>query len=322
MNSSSVHPVKFSVFSSGVLLFLCGALLVGCPSSTDQVEAEGAADTGAQQRSKRAAEAEARDAALRMSGRSRGATEVDPDREEVKPLAFDTVEITPADPKIDVKQLRARSTLMPGATPYTEVSYQWFVGGKELVGYTRAVLRNTEGKWTTGDTVKVIALAADEKGRTARSLPAEITFGNSAPVITTDLRKVKYLNGTRLKAVDDDGDEITWSVEGDPPGVSVSRTGVVSVRNVQMEKDWNGEAVFVATDPYGARSEIHIPLGVNAAKAAKTEEAGTKEQRASSRTMTGEELQRAADEDAKRFENMSEEEINKELDRREAINPD
>lgn len=322
MNSSRAHLANFFSFRSGPPLLLWGALLIGCPSAADQEKPESARGTVTQEKSARAAKAEARDAALRASGRSRGATEVDSDREEVKALAFDTVEITPTDPKIDVEQLRARSVLMPGATPYTEVSYQWFVGGKEIVGYTRAVLRNTEGKWKTGDTVKVVALATDEKGRSARSQPAEVTFGNTPPVITTDLRKVKYLHGTRLKAIDEDGDEITWSVEGDPPGVSVSRTGVVSVRDVQVKKDWNGEAVFVATDPYGARSEIHIPLSVNAAKAGRTEQSGTKEQRTSSRTMTEEEFQKAADEDARRFEGMSEKEINAELDRREAINND
>ena len=297
---------------------LSASMLLGCPG--DPPEGESKTQTGAQIRSAREAEVEAREKALLAEGRERGVRVADPSQQEVKPLGFDSVEITPAEPKIDVKQLRASSTLLPGATAFTEVDYQWFVGGKEIVGYRRSVLRREEGRWKTGDTVEVVAHAIDEKGRTARSAPATIVFGNTPPVITTNLRNIKYLSGTRLQAVDEDGDEVTWSVEGDPPGVTVSAAGVVNVRNVQMAEDWSGEAVFVATDPHGARSEIHIPLSVNASKAGKTEEAGTLEQRTSSRTMTEAELIKAAEADAKRFEGMSQSEIDAELNRREAIN--
>jgi hypothetical protein len=299
------------------LLALLAALLTGCPPSSDGTEE--ANKTGAEQVADRAAEAKAREMANAVTARERGITVADPDREEEKPLLFDTVEISPAEPRIDVKQLRASSTLMPGATPFTEVEYQWFVAGRELIGYTRSVLRVEEGKWKPGDTVEVVAHASDEKGRQTTSKPVAVVFGNTAPVITTDLRKVKYLNGTRLQAEDEDGDQVTWSVEGDPPGVTVTAAGVIQVRNVQVAEDWSGEAVFVATDPHGARSEIHIPLSVNAAKEAKVEDAGTKESQTSSRTMTDEELIKAGEAETKEFEGMSEQQINEELDRRRAL---
>ncbi|MCO4769298.1 MAG: hypothetical protein KDA24_04655 [Deltaproteobacteria bacterium] len=318
MNSSRTNGALIRAFGLAAALSSL-ALPVGCGGGAEGEAVTPAPATGADVRAQRAAERQERHDRLMASGRERGASKADPDA-QAAPLAFDTIGLTPEAPKANTKQFRAATTLLPGATPYTEVEYQWFVGGKEIVGYKLATLRSSEGKWKTGDVVEVIAHASDEKGRQASSKPARVTIDNTPPVITTDLRKIKYLSGTRLEAHDVDGDEVTWSVDGDPPGVTVSEAGVVNVRNVQVTEDWSGEAVFVATDPYGARSEIHIPLSVNAKKDAFTEDAGTKEDKTTSRTMTDEELQKAADADAERFEGMSEEEINAELDRRDGLN--
>jgi len=308
-----VPRTPFAPSLRGPLLALA-LTLVACPGDDPEAEPEGL-DAVAQ----RQKEAEERDARLQETARGRGVQKTDPHKKPESVLAFDTVTLSPEAPKMDVEEFQVRSTLQPGASPFTEVEFEWSVGGKQLVGYKRPKLAAREGKWTPGDTIEVVAVATDETGRTVRSQAAKVVIGNSTPVITTNLRNIRYLNGTRLEATDDDGDEITWSVEGDPPGVTITRDGVIKQRNVQMDKDWSGEAVFVATDPYGARSEIHIPMSVNAAKEGEVKDAGQKEEAASYRRLTDEELDRAAEEDGLRFEKMTDEEVNAELDRRDAL---
>ena len=312
-----------STLSSQLLALAAGLSLTaacggGAPQQAGQHAEEPSYVSGAEAKEKRLSEAEERHNRLMETGRARGATAADPDA-RVEGLAFATIALTPEVPKASTESLRATTTLEPGATAFTEVEYSWFVGGRELVGQNLAVLRKGVGKWKTGDTIEVVANAIDEKGRTAQSERISVTIDNTPPVITTDLRKIRYLSGTKLKAHDEDGDEVIWSVKGEPPGVSISPTGVINVRNVQLKEAFSGEAVFVATDPYGAASEIHIPLSINAAVASKTEEAGQKTALTIEEQMTDEELIKAAEADVDNFEKMSDEDVNKELDRRDAV---
>jgi|GEM_PF-4000085 len=318
MNSTSPLPTVLPFVLRPLVVLLGGVMLLGCPAASEEPASVQEA-SGRDAVAKRLALAKEQEERLLATGRSRSGTVADPNKQDIQQLAFDTVSISPSEPRASDEKLRAASTLMPGATPFTEVEYQWFVAGKELKGYRRPTLGKQEGRWQTGETIEVIAIATDETGRTARSEPTAVVIGNTPPVITTDLRTMKYLSGARLKATDPDGDEVTWSVDGNPPGVSISKQGVVTVVNQRQDKDWSGEAVFVATDPYGARSEIHIPLTVNAAKDGRVEDAGTKETRTTSGIMSEADLNKAAEADAKRFENMSEAEINAELDRRDAL---
>ncbi len=320
---SSSRMSMTSIPSSRLLALVVGAsLVVACGGGDTQQAGQPGEEpgyvSGAEAREKRLSEAEERHNRLLETGRARRATVVDPEAKAER-LAFATIALTPEIPKASTESLRATTTLEPGATAFTEVEYSWFVGGKELVGQNLAILRKSVGKWKTGDTIEVVANALDEKGRTAQSERISVTIDNTPPVITTDLRKIRYLSGTKLKAHDEDGDEVTWSVKGEPPGVSISPTGVINVRNVQLTEAFSGEAVFVATDPYGAASEIHIPLSINAAVASKTEEAGQKTTMTVEEQMTDDELIKAAEADVDNFEKMSDEDVNKELDRRDAV---
>ena len=91
---------------------------------------------------------------------------------------------------------------------------------------------------------------------------------------------------------------------------------MIRVRIGQRTEDFAGEVVFVASDPWGARSEIHIPLAVNAAKDARTEESGKQVRHTDSRELTDAELIRNAEADADKFKDMTEAQVNAELDRR------
>lgn len=313
-NPSAIHLVSRRPLGAALLLIL----LAGCPGDETT---EPAPESGASARDQRLAALEAEREAAAAAGSARTVETANERRPGEILLSFESISLEPKEASVAVEEFKARSTLVPGASPFTEVEYEWRVGDRELVGYRRPSLPKSRGLWETGDTISVVAVATDNEGRSARSETASVTVGNTPPTIVTKLENIKYMNGTLLRAEDPDGDEVSWSVEGEPPGVSVSKNGKIVVRTVQLKEEWSGEAVFVATDPYGARSEIHIPFSINAAKDARTEDAGQKTNVVESRQLTEEELAKKAEEDARRFEKMSREEIDAELDRRDELEP-
>lgn len=288
-------------------ILLLGALLAGCGEP---------APSGAENRAERLDALEKEAAAAAETARERTVNEPGERGPEIV-LEFEEIVLSPEEASVKTERFEARAMLKPGASPFTEIEYTWTIGDKELIGYTLGRLDRREGKWQALDWVKVQARATDDQGNSVESKFASVQIANGTPEIVTDLSKIKFLNGTKLQAVDPDDDPITWSVKGDPPGVSITDAGVIRVKNVQLEEDFAGEAIFVAEDPHGASQEIHIPLNINAAKAGFTEDAGTKTREAQVRELTDEELLEQAEKDAKLMESLSDEEMKKLLRERE-----
>ena len=302
--------IRLSVQRFGLLVpALAVALCAGCPPAPEPSGAEnrqGRLDALDQEAAEGAANAREREDVVAR------------DRGEETVLAFDRIELTPDAASVRTEQFQARAYLQPGASAFTEIEFKWTVGDRELTAHRLGKLRKNEGDWKALDWIKVQAVATDETGRTAFSDPVAVQIANGSPTITTDLSKVKFLSGLKLKATDPDNDPITWSVEGDPPGVSITDSGVIRVRAEQLTEGFEGEAVFVAEDPHGARHEIHIPLSINAAQDARTEDAGVDVREADTRKLTDAELVKQAEDDAKLMESLSEAEMQKLLKEREA----
>ena len=107
-----------------------------------------------------------------------------------------------------------------------------------------------------------------------------------------------------LKAKDADGDSVTWAIDGGPPGVTISADGRVRVVQVELTKDYDGEVVISATDPDGARAELHVPVKINAAVAeVKAERSTTKVH--TRQTMTAAEFEKINLDNLKKVEDMS-----------------
>lgn len=287
------------------------ALLVGLAACSDPEP------SGEEQRQARldALEAEARENAENARGRSANEPQ---ERTPELPLAFESLELLPAEANVKTEELTARVRLEPGASAFTEITYTWKVGDRELVGYKLDTLNRREGQWGAQDWITVQAFATDDQGRTAESKPAAVQIANGTPRITTDLSNIKFLNGHRLEAEDPDDDPLVWSLKAEVPGVSITDEGVIRIRNVQLAEEFKGEAVFVATDPHGAASEIHIPLSINAAKEGERNKTGEKTREADTRELTDDELLKQAEDDAKYMESLSDEEMRKVLREREA----
>ncbi len=298
-------------------LFLVSALVCATGACGGDKESSSEYDPEAANREERLAvlDKEAEESAA--NARERSAIEArDPAPTVV--LEFDRLEISPAEASVKTDEFNVQAFLKPGASAFTEVTFKWTVDERELVGYSIGKLRKNEGRWKALDWITVQAFAVDDQGRQAESAPVAVQIANGSPQIITDLTNTRYLNGTRMEATDPDDDPITWSLEGDPPGVSISADGLIKVRDVQLDKDFVGEAVFVAEDPHGARNELHLPLTINAAVAGRTEDAGVDVREAEVRELTDDELMRQAEEDAKLVESLSEAELKKLLEEREA----
>tara|TARA_Y100001968_G_scaffold325035_1_gene365612 strand:+ start:134 stop:1024 length:891 start_codon:yes stop_codon:yes gene_type:complete len=179
--------------------------------------------------------------------------------------------IEPATPTVE-DSLVAVAPLVAGVDSFAEVSYSWYVNGRRVSGVTRDRLKPGAGGFQRGDTVYFSARVENVDGQYIEESSKVVEIGNAKPIMLSDVRQARGLHGVRLKAEDPDGDELTWSVEGGPPGVSIDARGRIRVKQVNLQEKFSGEVVFVAEDPEGARAELHIPVSVNAATEARVEE--------------------------------------------------
>ncbi len=230
---------------------------------------------------------------------------------------FSQVGMEPADPTVG-DDLQAVAKLGSGDSPYTEIDYTWLVNDREVLGWTRDHLPAARGEFKKGDRVRVRARARDEKKREAIMESLDLVVQNSVPVIVTDLRDARRMNGVRLEATDADGDDgLQWSLKDGPPGVTIDRKGRIRVRQVQLKEEWKGEVVFAVTDSSGAGAELHIPVAINAAEADRVEES-EETKRVEMEKMDPKKLDEAALRDADDVSKMSDEEFKKYMDEREA----
>ena len=219
------------------------------------------------------------------------------------------VKIEPQSPTVE-DSLEAIAPLADNADSFADVSFTWYVNGQRVSGVTRGVLKPAAGRFVRGDTIYFVARVENLKGHAAEATSRVIEVVNAKPLMLSDVRNTRGLQGVRLKAEDPDGDKLRWSVEGGPAGISIEPNGRIRVRSVDLNEAFSGEVVFVAEDPEGARAELHIPVAVNAATEATTEvrEVKTVKHR---EQVSEAEFEKANLDAGARIENMSAEEFDR-----------
>lgn len=221
------------------------------------------------------------------------------------------VTLSPKKPTVsDV--LVASAPVAEGVDGFLDVSFTWYVNGMRVSGVTRDQLRVGTGRFERGDSVHFVARVENQQGHAAEVAASPVEILNAKPEILSDVRNASGLDGLKLEATDPDRDSLRWSVEGGPPGISIQPNGRIRVRPVDLKEAFSGEVVFVAEDPQGARAELHIPVSVNAAQAARTEVEEVKTTRTREQ-MTDEEFEKANLESGARIEKMSAEELDRYL---------
>jgi len=231
-------------------------------------------------------------------------------RDKGAPLNFASITVEPAEGLKVGGELTALATLVTGTSGFVEIDYSWYRNGREVAGARNTILSLDRARARKGDVLEAVAEAMDQHGRRAEIRSKKVIVQNSPPVFVSTPRNSHGLDGLVMRAEDPDGDPVSWSLGESPPGVTIDRSGRIRVQRVDLVEAYSGEVVVVASDPDGARAELHIPVEINAAR----EEVVGKKTLSSDRNranMTDEEYERVNLENLERIEKMSAEEFKK-----------
>jgi hypothetical protein len=185
-----------------------------------------------------------------------------------------------------------------------ELDYAWFINGSEDMREDRDSL--SAHRAAKGDRVKVRVTARNEDGGITVYDSAEVTLVNSPPEITSypsdDVR------GFVFEAEDPDGDALTWSLEGAPPGWSISGRGELQAPEAPPPPGSYNMKVL-ATDPDGEASVYEVDMEIEEAKEAAAEPTPKPEVRKRVEDMDDEELDAFQQEFEKKLDEMTAREL-------------
>lgn len=143
----------------------------------------------------------------------------------------------------------------------TVVAIVWSVNGTVIPGATG---RSLDPIWfKPSDRIQASVEISD--GSTRRTLQtAVVKVENSPPEFTVDQRDFRQIEGFVVAAKDPDGDELTWSLTGGPPGMSVNpKTGRLSYQASQDAVGGTYKARIVVKDPSGFKDVWPLSLDVS-----------------------------------------------------------
>lgn len=144
----------------------------------------------------------------------------------------------------------------------TVVSILWLVNGTVIPSATG---RSLDPMWfKAADRVQAkVEISDGSSRRTVETAVAQVE--NSPPKFTVDQRDFTQIQGFVVAAEDADGDALTWSLSGGPPGMSINpKTGELAY---QASKDAPGgtyDARIVVKDPSGFKDVWPLTLDVAA----------------------------------------------------------
>jgi len=163
-----------------------------------------------------------------------------------------------------------------------DIDYKWFINGQERFEFRDQVLPARAFK--KGDVVHVEVQANDGAADTERT-SSELTIANSLPHFITDPNTLREIDGFRLEATDEDRDTLTYTLKGQPDGMTIDKQlGVLRYKGTEDEPGGPYKITVVAEDTDGGRAGwtfgIELSPGSSAARKAKdAEDAGGKRRR-------------------------------------------
>lgn len=183
-----------------------------------------------------------------------------------KPPEIASIELTPGTLHVGDGVLAIPKVSDPEHQDIT-LEYQWTINGAPVLDVTRE--RLPSGRIVKGDTVAVKVTASDGTD-TSELTSAPVKVENSAPVFKTGARDVKSLDGFQFSAEDPDGDALTWRVEGQPAGMSISNKGRLSYQGTEDEPG-GAYKVAVVVEDGDAYGRFELPVTVSPGSKAPTE---------------------------------------------------
>lgn len=173
--------------------------------------------------------------------------------------------IEPAAPKT-TDELRATLTVVDRDSPNPDVDYVWILNGQERPDMATEVLQADQHK--KGDTVAVKVIVSDGES-TVEEVSDTITILNSSPEFVGDPTASGKIDGLMVKATDADGDPLTWTLSGQPAGMTFDKTrGMLSYQGSVDEEGGEYEVKLTVEDGDGGRTEWTMKLTVSPGSAA------------------------------------------------------
>jgi hypothetical protein len=145
---------------------------------------------------------------------------------------------------------------------YVELRYQWYVNEEADPLLTENIL--PANRYRRGDTIRFTITPSDGIADGAVYQSASVTVPNAAPQVVSALPEhfetLEY--SYQCKAIDPDGDDIAYSLEGAPAGMTInSATGLV-VWPLSGVKGGDYPVKIVASDPSGAAASQEFILTI------------------------------------------------------------
>jgi len=220
------------------------------------------------------------------------------------------------DPPVATSTFRVEPQVDNPATGPLHLDYEWTVNGHSILGVFGDTLRQEH--FAAGDFIGVTILAKDRRGKVDTASITGIQVSNSTPQIVSTLGTQPRLDGYTFEAVDPDGDEVTWRLEGAPPGMTITeRSGRIAIDTSKVYETGSYEIEVVATDPAGAEGRLRFSASLGGAAAARTDVVTIEDGKlVAADTYSDEEYIQRAEAHFEKMEDMSPEELEAYIDRR------
>ena len=192
-------------------------------------------------------------------------TEEAPHKSGNRAPLVETIEMAPGSPtRLDTLVATVKASDPDGQTVTLE--YDWLVNGKEVPRARKPQL--ALGDFVRGDKVVLRVTATDYEDTTVID-GDEVVIANAAPVIATDPKKIKSLDGFAVQANDPDGDPLTWTAEGGPPSMTVDKGGVLHWKGSIDDKGGHFTVRVTAADAFEGKATLELPIDIAPGKPGK-----------------------------------------------------
>lgn len=170
------------------------------------------------------------------------------------------IHVQPAQPtRLDTMEVTVNAT-DPEHEKLTK-SFEWSVNGQRVYGPDSPTF--ALGDYERGDTVSVTVRVRDLLSEVHATSEA-YTLVNANPFFKGKPTEMRTIEGTRLEAVDPDGDPVTFRVSGAPPGLTLDSRGTLHYAGSEAEAGGKYTLKVVAEDNQGGSCTLELPLTLSA----------------------------------------------------------
>ncbi len=226
------------------------------------------------------------------------------------------------DPPVASSPFKAVLTVDNPADGLLDMEFEWFVNGSDVMGVWGDTL--PAGKATRGDLVGMSVLVRDVNGKVATERVQGMLVSNATPQIVSRLGSSPRLDGFTFRAEDPDGDRVSWSIEGAPPGVTIHASkGRLSIDSSQVFEEGRYDMEVVATDDQGGEGRMRFGVTLGGSVGATMDEVQVQDARfVAQKEYSDEQYMEQAEQLFERMEGMSAEELEAYLEKSQAAQED